>query len=185
MQMYCEVTGSGDPLVVLHGAYMNIPAMGEIIPMLAETHTVYALELQGHGRTTDIDRPIFEEAVNADCYLLTFIGAHHNACAPMPAPREAWEPAEGLDFVPAEHYTDAVWDNVRMNNIAQHFTTAYFGKMLKGDAGMERYLALVEMANNGVADRDGAGKPTAANAYWAGFPLRSAIGLRLEHRLAP
>ncbi|RDE08786.1 alpha/beta fold hydrolase [Pelagibacterium lacus] len=41
-----------------HGAYMNIPSMGEIIPRLAETHTVYALEFQGHGRTTDIDRPI-------------------------------------------------------------------------------------------------------------------------------
>ena len=58
MQMYYEVSGDGDPLVVLHGAYMNIPSMGAIIPKLAETHKVYALELQGHGRTTDIDRPI-------------------------------------------------------------------------------------------------------------------------------
>jgi pimeloyl-ACP methyl ester carboxylesterase len=58
MQMYYEVSGEGEPLIVLHGAYMNIPAMGEIIPRLAETHKVYALELQGHGRTNDIDRPI-------------------------------------------------------------------------------------------------------------------------------
>lgn len=58
MQMYYEVSGAGDPLVVLHGAYMNIPSMGAIIPKLAETHKVYAVELQGHGRTTDIDRPI-------------------------------------------------------------------------------------------------------------------------------
>jgi len=58
MQMYYETSGSGDPLIVLHGAYMNIPAMGPIVPRLAETHKVYALELQGHGRTTDIDRPI-------------------------------------------------------------------------------------------------------------------------------
>lgn len=58
MQMYYEVSGSGDPLIVLHGAYMNIPQMGAIIPRLARTHKVYALELQGHGRTTDIDRPI-------------------------------------------------------------------------------------------------------------------------------
>src|SRR4051812_32274545 len=58
MNMYYEVSGSGDPLVVLHGAYMNIPAMGAIIPRLAETHKVYALEFQGHGRTSDIDRPI-------------------------------------------------------------------------------------------------------------------------------
>lgn len=58
MQLYYEVSGAGDPLIVLHGAYMNIPAMGAIIPRLAQTHRVYALELQGHGRTTDIDRPI-------------------------------------------------------------------------------------------------------------------------------
>jgi pimeloyl-ACP methyl ester carboxylesterase len=58
MQMYYEVSGAGDPLVVLHGAYMNIPSMGAIIPKLAETHKVYAVELQGHGRTTDINRPI-------------------------------------------------------------------------------------------------------------------------------
>ncbi|HEU4722317.1 MAG TPA: alpha/beta hydrolase [Gemmatimonadaceae bacterium] len=58
MQMYYEVSGTGDPLVVLHGAYMNIPTMGAIIPELAKTHRVYAVELQGHGRTTDIDRPI-------------------------------------------------------------------------------------------------------------------------------
>jgi pimeloyl-ACP methyl ester carboxylesterase len=58
MRMYYEVSGKGDPLIVLHGAYMNIPQMGAIIPRLAKTHKVYALELQGHGRTTDIDRPI-------------------------------------------------------------------------------------------------------------------------------
>ena len=58
MQMYYEVSGEGQPLVVLHGAYMNIPSMGAIIPKLAETHKVYALEFQGHGRTTDFDRPI-------------------------------------------------------------------------------------------------------------------------------
>ena len=60
MRMYYEVSGppQGEPLIVLHGAYMNIPTMGAIIPRLARTHRVYALEFQGHGRTTDIDRPI-------------------------------------------------------------------------------------------------------------------------------
>ena len=57
MQMYYEVSGQGEPIIVLHGSYMNIPAMGGIIPALAKHHRVYALELQGHGRTTDIDRP--------------------------------------------------------------------------------------------------------------------------------
>ena len=58
MRMYYEVSGAGEPLIVLHGAYMNIRSMGAIIPRLAKTHRVYAVELQGHGRTTDIDRPI-------------------------------------------------------------------------------------------------------------------------------
>lgn len=60
MRMYYEMSGppQGEPLIVLHGAYMNIPTMGAIIPRLARTHKVYALEFQGHGRTTDIDRPI-------------------------------------------------------------------------------------------------------------------------------
>ena len=58
MRMYYEVSGEGEPIVVLHGAYMNIPTMGEIIPQLARSHTVYAIEFQGHGRTQDIDRPV-------------------------------------------------------------------------------------------------------------------------------
>ena len=62
MKMYYEIHGTGTaatmPLIVLHGAYMNIQNMGEIIPQLAKTHKVYALEFQGHGRTTDINRPI-------------------------------------------------------------------------------------------------------------------------------
>ncbi|MGV8138608.1 MAG: alpha/beta fold hydrolase [Mangrovibacterium sp.] len=57
-KMYYEVYGKGDPLIVLHGAHMDILTMGKIIPRLAETHKVYALEFQGHGHTADIDRPI-------------------------------------------------------------------------------------------------------------------------------
>src|SRR3990170_5863204 len=62
MKMYYEIHGQSKPealpLVVLHGAYMNIPSMGAIIPALAKTHQVYAIEMQGHGRTNDIKRPI-------------------------------------------------------------------------------------------------------------------------------
>jgi pimeloyl-ACP methyl ester carboxylesterase len=66
MRIYYEVSGSGEPLIVLHGAYMNIPSMGEIVPALAEHHKVYALEFQGHGRTNDIDRPITYPALADD-----------------------------------------------------------------------------------------------------------------------
>ncbi len=66
MEMYYGVSGAGEPLVVLHGAYMDIPSMGAIVPMLAKTHLVYALEFQGHGRTTDIDRSITYPGLAAD-----------------------------------------------------------------------------------------------------------------------
>lgn len=66
LRLYYEVSGEGEPLIVLHGAYMNIPAMGEIIGLLAKTHTVYALELQGHGRTNDLERPITYPALAGD-----------------------------------------------------------------------------------------------------------------------
>ena len=62
LKMYYETSGQGEqetaPVVVLHGAYLNIPAMGAIIPHLAKTHKVFALEFQGHGRTANINRPI-------------------------------------------------------------------------------------------------------------------------------
>ncbi len=58
MKLYYEVSGGGEPLIVLPGAHMDIKSMGEIIPMLAENHKVYAIEFQGHGHTEDINRPI-------------------------------------------------------------------------------------------------------------------------------
>src|SRR5215203_5596418 len=54
INMYYEIHGTGQPLVLLHGAYMTIDAMGEVVPALAETRQVIAVELQGHGRTADI-----------------------------------------------------------------------------------------------------------------------------------
>ena len=127
-------------------------------------------------------RNIFEGAVNAPRFLLTFENANHNAGAPMPAPKETWLPVPTLKFIPAEHYVDAVWDNARMNNIAQHFATAFLAKYLKNDAGMDAYLNLVENAKDGKwsAESSGAFKPD--HTYWKGFPARSAVGLRLEQR---
>ncbi len=57
LNMYYEIHGSGEPLVLLHGAYMTIDAMGEIVPRLAESRQVIGIELQGHGRTADVVSP--------------------------------------------------------------------------------------------------------------------------------
>jgi pimeloyl-ACP methyl ester carboxylesterase len=70
LEMYYEIHGAGEPLVLLHGAYMIIDHFGEILPALAETRQVIAVELQAHGRTADIDRPITYEQMADDVAAL-------------------------------------------------------------------------------------------------------------------
>jgi pimeloyl-ACP methyl ester carboxylesterase len=70
LEMYYEIHGAGRPLVVLHGAYMTIGTMGEIVPSLAETRRVVAVELQGHGHTADVDRPLTYEQMADDVAAL-------------------------------------------------------------------------------------------------------------------
>ncbi|CAM3162542.1 alpha/beta hydrolase [Chryseobacterium flavum] len=66
LKMYYEVYGEGKPLVLLHGAYMTIPLnWSEIIPMFKGRKIIVA-EMQGHGRTRDIDRKISYEAMADD-----------------------------------------------------------------------------------------------------------------------
>jgi predicted dienelactone hydrolase len=104
-------------------------------------------------------RATWQGATSVDRTLLTFENANHNAAAPMPPPLEAQvvDPKTGATM--ANHYIDAVWDNVRMNNVSQHYVTAWLGKYLKSDDGMDAYF-----------------DPVA----WKGFPPRTAKGLKIE-----
>lgn len=70
LNVYYEIHGTGQPLVLLHGAYMTIGAMGEVVPSLAKTRRVIAVELQGHGRTADVDRPLSYEQMAEDIAAL-------------------------------------------------------------------------------------------------------------------
>jgi hypothetical protein len=72
---------------------------------------------------------IFDGAVNSDRFLLTFIGAGHNAGAPIPVPEEL-DNEENIEA--AGHYRDQNWDNIEMNNIMDHYVTAWFDLHLKG-----------------------------------------------------
>ncbi len=81
-------------------------------------------------------RAIFEEA-RGWRHLLTFLGAGHNAAAPIPAPREALGAAFG-------HYADPVWDTLRMNNIAQHFATRFLDCHLKGTGDVAGFEGFAE-----------------------------------------
>ena len=58
INLYYETHGGGRPLILLHGGLGSGEMFGPILPTLAERHQVIAVDLQGHGRTADIDRPI-------------------------------------------------------------------------------------------------------------------------------
>src|SRR6266851_8625189 len=58
LNLYYETPGAGRPLILLHGGLMSNETFGAVLPQLAERHQVIAPDLQGHGRTADIDRPI-------------------------------------------------------------------------------------------------------------------------------
>jgi pimeloyl-ACP methyl ester carboxylesterase len=70
LSMYYEIHGQGRPLVLLHGAYMTIDTMGPLLPGLAETRRVIAVEQQGHGHTADVDRPITYQQMADDTAAL-------------------------------------------------------------------------------------------------------------------
>jgi predicted dienelactone hydrolase len=125
-------------------------------------------EVSGYARGI---RALFEGAVNADRYLLTFVNAGHNAAAPYPAPVEVMG-SNGAASAPYGHYADAVWDTVRMNNILQHFATAHFDRYLKADDTKRAYFEVAPPEAAAVS---------AARTSWKGFKRGTAVGLMLEH----
>jgi pimeloyl-ACP methyl ester carboxylesterase len=67
LEMYYEIHGTGQPLVLLHGAFSAIgTSFGNVLPQLAETRQVIAFEMQAHGHTADIDRPLSMEQMADD-----------------------------------------------------------------------------------------------------------------------
>jgi pimeloyl-ACP methyl ester carboxylesterase len=76
LQMYYEIHGNGEPLVLLHGAFGAIDLWGPILTTLAEHHQVIAIELQGHGHTADIiDRPLsYEQMADDVAALMAHLG---------------------------------------------------------------------------------------------------------------
>jgi len=71
LHLYHEVYGEGSPLVLLHGGMLTIDLnFSTLISTLAGRHTVIGVELQGHGRTADIDRPITPAALAGDVTAL-------------------------------------------------------------------------------------------------------------------
>lgn len=65
-QIYYEVHGEGEPLILLHGGITATDGFGDTLPALARHRKVFALHLQGHGRTPNIDWPLRYETLGDD-----------------------------------------------------------------------------------------------------------------------
>jgi len=109
-------------------------------------------------------KAIYTGAINSDRYMLTYMNARHNI-APNSPPSETL--MGGLPFDYYYHYAEPAWDQRRINNINQHFVTAFLGIHLKAkDYG--KYLELPENSNSKT---------------WFGFKDRTSVGLELLHNV--
>lgn len=105
-------------------------------------------------------KAIFNGTTNADRYMLTYANARHNV-APNPPPTESLKTIEEY-----YRYAEPAWNERRINNINQHFVTAFLGIHLqKKDYG--KYLDV---------------KENTSEKLWTGFKPRSCVGLELLHK---
>ena len=106
-------------------------------------------------------KAIYLGAVNADRYLLTYQNARHNT-APNPPPPESLKP----DLVDEYNfYAETSWSEYRINNINQHFVTAFLGIHLKN----QDYGKFLDV------------NPNSNEKNWTGFKPRTSTGLELVH----
>jgi predicted dienelactone hydrolase len=109
-------------------------------------------------------KAIYEGATNANRYLLTYVNARHNV-APNPPPPETLQ--AGVNVSEYNHYSEPSWNEYRINNINQHFVTAFLGIQLK-QQDFGKYLEVQKNSND---------KP------WTGFKARFSTGMELLHAL--
>lgn len=117
-------------------------------------------DISGYEKGT---KAIFDGAVNADRYLLTYLNARHNV-APNPPPVESLKP--GLHIDEYYRYAEPAWNERRINNINQHFVTAFLGIHLK-QLDYAKFLDVPQSAND--------------SPVWMGFKPRSSVGLEMRH----
>ncbi len=107
-------------------------------------------------------KAIYNGTINANRYMLTYMNARHNV-APNPPPAESLK--SGLPFDEYYRYAEPTWNERRINNINQHFVTAFLGIHLK-KKDYSKFLDLKENSNEKT---------------WTGFKNRSSTGLELLH----
>ncbi len=143
--MYYQVHGEGEPLVLIHGGLMTIEAWGPILPALAEHRKVYAVELEGHGRTVDLDRPLsqrqFADDVAGfiaakDLGPVDVVGFSMGGATGIGIAVQHPDAVKNLVLISATHQPDAIWDSVRAG---WPYMTA---DMMEGTPMLEAYNAV-------------------------------------------
>src|SRR6266700_916188 len=75
LNLFYEIHGTGEPLILLHGGLGATEIFSDIMPSLSNSRQVIAVDLQAHGRTADIDRPLSYEAMADDiAALIKYLG---------------------------------------------------------------------------------------------------------------
>src|ERR1700757_4828768 len=75
LQLYYEIHGTGEPLILIHGGVGSTEMFSALLPELSNHHQVIAVDLQAHGRTADIDRPLSYELMGDDiAALIKYLG---------------------------------------------------------------------------------------------------------------
>lgn len=124
-------------------------------------------------------RYLFEKAVHSDRWMLVYQNGIHEVVV-NPAPR-----LSTANFREYMHYQEPCWDNVRCNNINQHFLTAFLGLHLKGIHPYREYLDVrIPIANQTRWSQNPDGTFREDHTYWKGFRQWTCIGLELHHRPA-
>ncbi|GGM12567.1 alpha/beta hydrolase family protein [Deinococcus aerophilus] len=124
-------------------------------------------------------KSLFENAVNAERYMVVYENASHNS-APNPPPAASLNSFD--DYM---HYAEPAWDMARLNNLNQHFVTAFLNLKLKGMQGAAPYLNVPTPRSNDIkVSRNADGSPKADDTSWAGFKNRTARGIEL-YRMMP
>jgi pimeloyl-ACP methyl ester carboxylesterase len=72
LSLYYEEHGTGEPLLLLHGGIAGSEAFAPLVPDLSATRRVILVDLQGHGRTADVDRPLRPTMIADD--IAAFVG---------------------------------------------------------------------------------------------------------------
>ncbi|MGK5519397.1 alpha/beta fold hydrolase [Micromonospora sp. URMC 107] len=70
LRLWHEERGAGRPLLLLHGGFGSVETFAPLLPTLAARRRVVAVDLQGHGRTADVDRPLRHESMADDVAAL-------------------------------------------------------------------------------------------------------------------